>query len=1058
VTDFPSVKRSIISHLFSPAELQQLKAANLNEVSRRVGNLCTQPSDRYLLQVRAILLQVFLATQAPVEKKAEFFELQKELYRVSLRLGADVLTKIWKELTNAYQRFAFRSIISKDETTWETALDVISDEGKRIYQMLVRIEPSFADSPEEPTLRELWRVSTMAQTRNMPAPAKPTVQEKVFDYIKSMCESDPSIEEERKCARRIGKMVGRQVSLTLESNRNRKYGAQFINDSAHLSLSAGSCWEATRSQGGKWSVLAEDSDFLDFLKSPVEHWATLEPDLNCWVDTYGNRVCLYEKAGLETWRISYVTALSGPDEPATLSEVGISGELGDVIPQWEALQDFLGNGVDNRFGKLIHAWTCQKRDEFEQSEQNLNAKLVTITEPGCKVRPLTSGEAWAYLYMVPAAHYLTDALAILPQTSQGLKGSSGLWRFGQSLSKHWVMKHLQQKIAKRNSQEEKIQQENAEETFRREGPDYISTSDLTAATDNANRDISREMIKGFVSELPGTPSGMKKYMNKAVDLLCSDRNVSYRCTRKESAKICSANPGATRKRVAESTGKANQKNWLVQCTFRRGILMGDAICKVVLSLASVGAYFVAANGGETMLDFTPSFHSVVTSAVGLVQTPVGSQFACAGDDHTATGRPEYLTRIPVILESMHYQISWEKYFISKKYVSYCQEFGITPKKRISIHVDVPRLRLISQFVKGGTHSQFEQPDPLWGKAKTLGKNILFMREQGFSDLSTQEESDYLIEMMERLIPLALRLNVPKFFEFSVAKNMLTYLPTDFKTDDDPNWRRLSNGSFQGGPIGVPSRFDWKTDVQVLQYISDRVAQVIYPEQLTTPRGGQKTIWERGIECTMRIDGLSMDLVGQGLELFNGREVRAMTIESLDSESGKSSAGGSANWAIIKRAEKDFVRIDAPEDIVRTKELPYTLMMREGVRSEQMQTVQPKRRTGCQLRSIQRSVRKRLPQVTQLMGESENLPLDAGGLLEPAGFVDINRGQLYRYAYRDKVMELYGIQQWSPDLKLKKRFFGGKYEGIVLEGFEEPEIIPDPGLGGQALNARSLDMI
>jgi hypothetical protein len=261
--------------------------------------------------------------------------------------------------------------------------------------------------------------------------------------------------------------------------------------------------------------------------------------------------------------------------------------------------------------------------------------------------------------------------------------------------------------------------------------------------------------------------------------------------------------------------------------------------------------------------------------------------------------------------------------------------------------------------------------------------------------------------------MALRLLMPKFFEWSVAKNMLCYLPED-DTLDAKEQDRESYGEFGVGPIGIPSVFAYHEAKSVQLYLKDMVLQARYAREVITPRvRGQplsRTVWERGMECVETLIGLTKEFLEE-VEIFTFQETRVDVISEITSETGLSEAGNIPNFKISKRTEEKFIRVDQPEGLIKKKELPYSYMIKHGRKAE-FDVIRRKSRAGHLLRDLSRVAHSRAPQ-------------QEGKDLSPCIVASKYQGT---YVLKDKISYLMKFDRWKPGLALRKKFFAGKYVG------------------------------
>jgi hypothetical protein len=303
-------------------------------------------------------------------------------------------------------------------------------------------------------------------------------------------------------------------------------------------------------------------------------------------------------------------------------------------------------------------------------------------------------------------------------------------------------------------------------------------------------------------------------------------------------------------------------------------------------------------------------------------------YACAGDDHVGvSAQPHRLKAIPTFLESMGFEISWDKYRISKKYVHYCQDFGYSPKLKLDVYEDTPRLRLLNQFRKGGSHDNFSEPDPLLGKVKDLERRMRFMEE---NERGTPGEKNY--NLLLRWIPFALRLLMPTYADKKVMCNMQSYLP-----------------SWYGG-IGIPTQF-------LEEVMSDKKVNTLarrfvrYRTSLMADQSGQ--IWERGIESFMKKFNI-MAYLGVDFEsLPDTPKIFAEVQERITTLYASTQVG---RRRVMRTVHEEFVNVSKPCSLMTAKEQPY---VKVASGSFKLMTIKPLR-AGQRLRAMARMLKDTEP--------------------------------------------------------------------------------------------------
>jgi hypothetical protein len=573
------------------------------------------------------------------------------------------------------------------------------------------------------------------------------------------------------------------------------------------------------------------SDLIEFFETPVGNLFITEESGGV-IDMYGNTICTVEHKHLPIWQVAYL------EEP-------LLGNLGDVYTLHEDLDTQFDRGFDARLGQLLFLWASYKKKEFDDEEfKIILSKLLVIGEPGSKIRPLTASETWAYLYMVPAMHMLKEAIECLPGARVGLTEHDNLWRFGTSYKNHF-----------------------SPDVYNGNVPEYISSSDLSAATDNFGHGLSNSLLEGFIMDSDAS-GGTKAYLAEAARLCCSSREVHYKTTNRMARKI--------RNMVPESRKGETSKE--IVFTSQCGVMMGDPITKCILTMASMASWYCTQAGFSRLEDVSYGVYMRRTyNRVENISRTRGSAFACAGDDHTAVGNLQDVVRPPNFLQSMNLEISWDKYCISRKYVSYCQAFGMAPRHCLGIHLDTIKVRLLNEFRKQGGHDSFEEPDPLVGKARDLERSVRHISNENYK------------MFVEGVIPPALRAGMPRWFETKVYRKATTYMPSSF------------------GGLGIPSRVDWTQDSKACSIY--KAYCLNHNPGLLTPVHADAA-WHRGQEFKSQLVNLGPLLEGKTFQ-----EAWSETRSRIDS--GSTTASGSKR--IQREIYKDFVRIDEPCTLIGTKE-------------------------------------------------------------------------------------------------------------------------------------------
>jgi hypothetical protein len=427
--------------------------------------------------------------------------------------------------------------------------------------------------------------------------------------------------------------------------------------------------------------------------------------------------------------------------------------------------------------------------------------------------------------------------------------------------------------------------------------------------------------------------------------------------------------------------------------FKRGVLMGDPICKCVLSASSIGAYYACCEGYTSLEQVrAPNYRKPFR------QTLKGSTFACAGDDHTAIGTLEFCKMIPEFLESMHYRISWEKYRISKKYVHYCQDFGFHPRYLRTIKLDTIKLRLLNQFTKGGSRQQFDTPDPLRGKIKEVQRTFNYLYEGNEnSNAMSLFKMDIDVFSIQNCIPLILRLAMPKFFEAKVSQSMVTYMPT------------------RVGGIGVPSRFNFKIDKTCNMIAKVRTLERLEYESLS--KMNVRTTWERGKEQRAALFNF-MELIS--LDQVEIKDSETVFTEITESLSVSTMSAPPSKRRVQHQMYQEYIDLSQPNSLLGTKEIPYVAMLRGDSKT---QKVKPKSRTMAYIRQETKrcnALSKHLD--LNFVLEWDNIPS------RPGLFIS-----------REALLNALNVANYAPSLSISKNFFYGR---LNLVNFSRVQKLPE----------------
>jgi hypothetical protein len=151
-----------------------------------------------------------------------------------------------------------------------------------------------------PNEDELWWVSHLAQTRFLPAPSKDLQIRKTADFINGTQNGVSPSEREIDGAYELGQI------LAYEARMRRKKVKIARPHETHLSLSSGSCWEASRADLGKWHLMMPESELNEYLDTPVYLCNFRQGSNGDYFDTFDNLICNAEDEDEPLWKIAYL--------------------------------------------------------------------------------------------------------------------------------------------------------------------------------------------------------------------------------------------------------------------------------------------------------------------------------------------------------------------------------------------------------------------------------------------------------------------------------------------------------------------------------------------------------------------------------------------------------------------------------------------------------------------------------------------------------------------------------------------------------------------------------
>jgi hypothetical protein len=457
------------------------------------------------------------------------------------------------------------------------------------------------------------------------------------------------------------RIIGRKV---------RKAGPGPIR-SAHISLAAsGSLFNKVEEGGRAKEVLDFVIPFLSE-KPLVSRTVTLP------------FVSLREIEGVPRWRTWC------RDEPY-LGDPEI--EFGEYTRETLVGFEVFRQGFDDAIGEQILAASYVAMQQEMQGVSMIPLRVLTITEPGCKARIVTTGPWWLYVLQQSQAHVTRAFLAAHPSAESGLMRTDQAWQY------------LYQICKARN--------------FFKDSFACLS-SDLTSATDAIPREVAKHLLKGFIDGIGYTGP----LIDIAISLVSLDR-------------LC----------LVEQNGRS----------FRaiRGVFMGEPLAKTILTLLNLSCEEIAIRNFlkvdfKTPVGVSWRCFSVAGDdhiAIGpkgyleeITRTHIRAGSLISPDKHGISNViVRYCEKILDIRNIKN--LSWTPRNINDSPELYME----------SPFVDSIKIRLLSPCSK--SHENFNDRNTAIGKAKSLSNTLRWLHRPHFSKKWVAMVRDRFFQRMGPLLP------------------------------------------------------------------------------------------------------------------------------------------------------------------------------------------------------------------------------------------------------------------------------------------------------------------
>jgi len=457
------------------------------------------------------------------------------------------------------------------------------------------------------------------------------------------------------------RIIGRKV---------RKAGPGPLS-AAHLSLAAAGSLNYTVAEGGR------AKEIIDSISPLLEY----VPEEDTLIPTpFGSQ---RDIKGVPRWRTwcrkepyeGYPDVRFGDETPETL--IGFR-----VYRQ----------GFDEAIGEqiLISAWFAM---QAELDKAGIPLRVLTITEPGCKARIVTTGPWWLYVLQQALAHVTRAFLASHPSAESGMAMTDQAWQYLYLIRKA---------------------------DFSPLGEDLLClSSDLKSATDAIPHEIAERLLRGFVDGI-GYDSPL---VDIAVDLLTADR-------------LCLV---------------SKTDHWFFS---KRGVFMGEPLAKTILTLLNLSVEEIAIReylGYDFETPVQVSWRCFAVAGddhiatgprdylLGITKAHIRAGSMISPDKHGFSGiAVRYCEKI---LDVRNFRnLKWTPKTINDSLEVYLS----------CPFVDSIKVRLLSPCSK--SNESFNDRNTAVGKASSLGRTLSWMSDEVFHYKWKRLVRDRFFQRMGSLLP------------------------------------------------------------------------------------------------------------------------------------------------------------------------------------------------------------------------------------------------------------------------------------------------------------------
>jgi len=324
--------------------------------------------------------------------------------------------------------------------------------------------------PAELTRLERAYYRLLSDKRGLPSGDHVTCLEALTEHAKTLTKNPtcPLTDDQIESLKYFSSIAAKEVKKHVSEQ-----GIWFNSKSGHVSLSNSSCFEMTRSLGGK----------RKFVLQSLRSWLMETPEESKQI-VLPTGQSFFEEEGKPRWMTVRPPGMSPAENPFD----GVRFSTGLLT------EDFV-DGEQERVGFQLFCWSfsyLQSRNFIDGNGKATGRPMpisrIAIPEPGCKVRVATRSQAAFILYGQPFAHAFRELLEFHPGLKAGLSSGYQLWE--------WLKPQGNEPL-----------------------PKYVMAGDFDSATDHIDHTAGRLAMEILIKEI----GGGEGYASNFVSLLFTPR-------------------------------------------------------------------------------------------------------------------------------------------------------------------------------------------------------------------------------------------------------------------------------------------------------------------------------------------------------------------------------------------------------------------------------------------------------------------------------------------------------------------------------------------------------